>query len=176
MNKYAIKIRVRSISIKGKQECLSCTHKWKKKRINLVLCYMSCNQVDAQMNFVLFSIAIFHLFLEMIEYKLPTDPGYYSQILNYLSALIQLCIDMHNQIHVPIMTLVIPSFFFQLVEIFANGRADEYFYASLYAGLYYESQVCNCEAFLLQSTFVPLIGCLYNQRYHIKETSSPAKP
>lgn len=60
------------------------------------------------------------------------------------------------------MTLVIPSFFFQLVEIFANGRADEYFYASLYAGLYYESQVCNCEAFLLQSTFVPQIGCLYN--------------
>ncbi|RWW09477.1 hypothetical protein BHE74_00020739 [Ensete ventricosum] len=38
------------------------------------------------------------------------------------------------------MTLVIFSFFFQLVEIFAKSRADEYFYASLYAGLYYESQ------------------------------------
>ncbi|KAJ8467168.1 hypothetical protein OPV22_029720 [Ensete ventricosum] len=28
----------------------------------------------------------------------------------------------------------------KLVEIFAKSRADEYFYASLYAGLYYESQ------------------------------------
>ncbi|CAL9153773.1 uncharacterized protein LOC135582150 isoform X2 [Musa acuminata AAA Group] len=34
----------------------------------------------------------------------------------------------------------------KLVEIFANGRADEYFYASLYAGLYYESQNDTDEA------------------------------
>ncbi|GMP73546.1 hypothetical protein CsSME_00031266 [Camellia sinensis var. sinensis] len=30
----------------------------------------------------------------------------------------------------------------KLVAAFSRGRESEYFYASLYAGLYYESQVC----------------------------------
>ena len=31
----------------------------------------------------------------------------------------------------------------QIVAAFSNGQGNEYFYASLYAGLYYESEVCS---------------------------------
>lgn len=39
--------------------------------------------------------------------------------------------------------LIIITFNSQLVAEFSNGQENEKFYASLYAGLYYESEVCS---------------------------------